>query len=200
VAEPLRSSAINPGDAWKRWLRNDLRDLREQMEGTNRPSGSYRAVVIERFMFVTAYVARKLAENEELTVDLLEHDWPVKQFRLIRALPQRHQFRLSRDLKTWWQPVEDYYDLRDPQPGSLRLEKLCNRLIHHFAFQVQVDNGETTEVLFNSERWPDPLYSITLADYMTLVEEVVNDEAVFFTTDKKTGRHLRHRTRRMDLI
>jgi hypothetical protein len=200
VAKPLLSSAVNPGDAWKRWLRNDLRDLREEMEGANWQIDGYRAVVIERFVFMTAYITRKLVENEELTVDLVERDWPIKQFRAIRSLPKRQQFRVTQDMTNWWQPVEDYYDLADPEAATLRLEDLANRLIHHFAFQLRIRAEGTTEILFNSDWSRDQLYLITLSDYMTVIEESANDEAVFFTIDKKTGRQLRHRTQRMDLI
>lgn len=149
---------------------------------------------------MTAYVIRKLVENEELTVDLLERDWPVQLFRCVQSLPKRQQFRVSRDTETWWQPVEKYYDLADPQAGSLRLETLCNRIMHHFAFQVRAGMGDTGEVLFNSDRSKAQLYLITLVEYMTVVEEASYDEAVFFTVDRKTGRQLRHRTRRLDLL
>ncbi len=200
MAEPLLSSAINPGDAWKRWLWNDLRDLREEAEGGNWEVGGYRAAVIERFVFMTAYITRKLAENEELTEDLLTHDWPIKRFRAIRTLPKRQQFRVSKDTKNWWQPVEDYYDFANPEDASFRLEDLVNRLIHHFAFQLRAGEETTTEILFNSDRSRDWLYLMTLSEYIALIDEVANDEAVFFTVDKKTGRQLRHRTQRMDLI
>lgn len=200
MAKPLLSPALNPGDAWKRWLRSDLHDLREEMEGSSWEFGSYRAVVIERFVFITAYITRKLAENEELTEDILTRDWPIKGFRGIRTLPKRQQFRVSKDTKNWWQPVEDYYDFGNPENASLHLVDLVNRLIHHFAFQLRSGEGATTEILFNSDRSRNWLYLITLSDYMGLVEEVANDEAIFFTVDKKTGRQLRHRTRRMDLI
>lgn len=170
------------------------------MEGGNWEIGSYRAVVIERFVFMAAYITRKLVENEELTEDILTRDWPIKRFRAMRNLPKRQQFRVSKDTKNWWQPVEDYYDLANPENASLRLEDLVNRLIHHFAFQLRDVDGATTEVLFNSDRSRDWLCRMTLSDYMALIEQVANDEAIFLTVDKKTGRQLRHRTRRMDLI
>jgi hypothetical protein len=75
----------DPGELWKRWLMNDLRDLRNEMKGGNwLESESFRLAVVERFVFITAYVARKLFESEELTIDLIQRDWPITQYRCIR--------------------------------------------------------------------------------------------------------------------
>lgn len=85
------------GDDWKRWLIRDLRDLRDEMEGRNwAESESFRAAVVERFMFVTAYVSRKLLEGEELTIDLIEHAWPVKRYRCLRRTRQLGSSSVSR--------------------------------------------------------------------------------------------------------
>ena len=37
-------------------------------------------------------------------------------------------------------------DLANPQNGSLRLPKLCNSVIHHFAFEVRSADAETIEI------------------------------------------------------
>jgi hypothetical protein len=60
------------GDLWKRWLINDLRDLRADMAGSNwAESKSFRGAVVERFMFITAYVSRK-AVREQRANDRLD--------------------------------------------------------------------------------------------------------------------------------
>lgn len=190
------------GDLWKRWLIRDLRELRDEMGGSNwTESESFRAAVVERFMFITAYVSRKLFESEELTVDLIERDWFVKRFQCMRVPPSRRQFLLSRDLKTWWQPIEDHYDLAHPQNGSLRLPALCNLVIHHFAFEIRSRNAGAIEIYFNSDHSKaEVLNMITLTTYIEFVDEVAHDRAVFFTVDPKTDRQVRHRTRRLDLL
>jgi hypothetical protein len=172
------------------------------MEGRNwLESESFRAAVVERFMFVTAYVSRKLLEGEELTVDLVERTWPVERYRCVRHPPPRQQFRISRDLKRWWQPIEDHYDLAQPQNGSLKLPTLCNLVIHHFAFEVRSTDPETIEIYFNSDYTKDDaLNMIPLKTYVEFVDEVAHDQAVFFTVDRKTNRQVRHRTRRLDLL
>ena len=186
---------------------NDLRDLREDMGGSNwAESKSFRAAVVERFMFVTAYVSRKLFESDLLTIDLIERDWPVKRYRCVRHPPPRQQFLVSRDRKTWWQPIEDHYDLAHPQKGSLRLPALCNLVVHHFAFEIRSRDADAIEadaieIYFNSDHSKgEVLNRMTFTTYIEFVEEVAHDQAVFFTVDRKTNRQVRHRTRRLDLL
>jgi hypothetical protein len=132
---------------------------------------------------------------------LIERDWPVKRYRCLRHPPPRHQFRVSRDLETWWQPIEDHYDLAHPQNGSLRLSALCNLVVHHFAFEVRSGDVKAIEIYFNSDRSKaETLNMIAFTTYVQFVDEVAHDQAVFFTVDRKTKRQIRHRTRRLDLL
>jgi hypothetical protein len=188
---------LNPGDLWKRWLFNDLRDLREeemQRQWWN-DNATYRAVVVEQFTFTTAYIIRKLWENDELTVELTDYEWPVTRFECTSEPMSRSGFRISRDLKTWEQPIEQHYDLGQPRAETLRLQDLCNLIVHHFAFQVR-GGAEAIEVFFNSDRTKgDRLYSQRLADYLDLVEEASHDEAEWFDVDHERNRQIRYRNR-----
>jgi hypothetical protein len=192
----------DPGDLWKRWLKHDLADLERDMAGRNwTDSDSFRGVVIERFMFVSAYIIRKLAENDELTVDLIDRDWPVRRFECVTYPPHPQQFRVTRNFQDWWQPIEDYYDLANARPASLRLKALCNLVIHHFAFEARGNHEDGIEIYFNSERTKEEhLYAVAFDRYVELVEEAAYEEAVWFGVDRKTGRPTRHRTRRWDFI
>jgi hypothetical protein len=192
----------DPGELWKRWLINDLGDLRTEMKGGNwLESDSFRSAVVERFVFVSAYVSRKLLEGEELTIDLIERDWPITRYRCIRRPPTRQQFRVTRDMHTWWQPMEDHYDLANPQDKTLRLHALCNLVIHHFAFEVRSCGDERIEIYFNSDRSKAKfLNMIKLETYVEFADEVAHDRAVFFTVDPRTKRQVRHRRRRLDLL
>lgn len=152
-------------------------------------------------MSVSAYVSRKLLEGEELTIDLIERDWPITRYRCIRPPPTRQQFRVTRDMHTWWQPIEDHYDLANPQDKTLRLHALCNLVIHHFAFEVRSCGGERIEIYFNSDRSKAKFVNmIKLETYVEFADEVAHDRAVFFTVDPRTKRQVRHRRRRLDLL
>jgi len=190
----------DPGELWKRWLMSDLRDLRNEMKGGNwLESESFRSAVVERFVFISAYISRKLFESEELTIDLVERDWPITQYRCIRHLPARQQFRVTRDMHTWWQPIDDHYDLANPQNTTLKLRALCNLVIHHFAFEIRSRDADRIEIYFNSDRSKAKfLNMITLDTYIEFADEVAHDQAVFFTVDRRTNRQVRHRRRRLD--
>jgi hypothetical protein len=190
----------DPGELWKRWLMSDLHDLRDEMAGRNwLESESFRLAVVERFALISAYISRKLLESEELTIDLIERDWPIKQFRCIRHPPARQQFRVTQDMQTWWQPIEDHYDLVNPQDKTLRLHALCNVVIHHFAFEIRSRSADRIEIYFNSDRSKAKfLNMITLDTYFEFTDEVAHDRAVFFTVGRSTNRQVRHRRRRLD--
>ena len=192
----------DPGELWKQWLMSDLRDLRDVMAGSNwLESESFRSAVVERLAFISAFISRKLLESEELTIDLIERDWPIKQFRCIRHAPARQQFRVTHDMQRWWQPIEHHYDLANPQDNTLRLHALCNLVIHHFAFEIRSRNADRIEIYFNSDRSKAKfLNMITLDTYIEFTDEVAHDRAVFFTVDRRTNRQVRHRRRRLDLL
>jgi hypothetical protein len=191
-----------PGDLWKRWLMGELHDLRHEQAGTNwLESESFRSAVVERFAFISAYIARKLLESEELTIDVIERGWPIKRFRCIQHPPPRQQFRVTQDMQTWRQPIEDHYDLTDPQDETLRLQTLCNLVIHHFAFEIRSCDADRIEIYFNSDRSKAKfLNMITLEALVEFTDEVAHDRAIFFTVDRRTNRQARHRRRRLDLL
>jgi hypothetical protein len=193
---------MEPGDIWKRWLLNDLHGIREEMTGGNwDESPSFRSAVVERFVFISSYVVRKLRENEQLTLDLLERDWRVRQFVCTREPPSRQQFRRTSDFRTFWQPIDEYYDLARPHEQPLRLKRLCDLVIHHFAFDVRTPNPSHVEFYFNSDHSREKcIYMMTLDAWIEMTDEVAHDRAIFFTVDRATGRPLRHRTRRLDLL
>jgi hypothetical protein len=192
----------DPGDLWKRWLMGDLRDLRNEMKGGNwLERESFRSAVVERFVFISAYISRKLFESDQLTIDLIERDWPIEQYRCTRHPPARQQFRVTRDMHRWWQPIADHYDLANAQNKTLRLRDLCNLVIHHFAFEVRSPDADSIEIYFNSDRSKaEFLNMITLDTCIEFADEVAHDRAVFFTVDRKTNRQVRHRRRRLDLL
>ena len=113
--------------------------------------------------------------------------------------PHRAWFAISEDGgEAWRQPLEHHYDLGRANPEYLRFSKLCDYLIHHFAFAVRY-HGATDEigVFFNSDHTKDRLYRIRLHAYAALVEEVAYDEAVWvdMNRDRSDNPVIRRRQR-----
>lgn len=170
-------------------------DLRRESERKIFADPPYRAVVVERFMLMTAYVMRKLTENDQLTVEMVRSKWPAQEFRCIVPPPHRKWFQVSEDGKHWRQPLEDHYDLTNPSKTRLSFTDICNWIVHHFAFEVRSSDEATIEILFNSDRTTDRLFLIMLEDYTHIVEEVAYDEAMWADMNRYEGRVLQYRQR-----
>lgn len=151
------------------------------------------SMALEKFAFVTAYMARKLTEAEELTLEVTESQWPVQEFRCTVPPPRRKWFAISEDRVRWRQPLEQHYDLAHPRATSLSFRKICDYLIHHFAFETRLRAGDRLQIFFNSDRSSDRLYSIVLDDYMGLVADVVFDEVVWVDMSRDERRVIQRR-------
>jgi hypothetical protein len=75
-------------------------------------------------------------------------------------------------------------------------ERLCNRLIHHFAFVLRMSADEQNiEIFFNSEDTDEQLWLISLSRYRAIVEEVAYDEATWEDSNREEGRVILRRRR-----
>ncbi len=142
-------------------------------------------VTVERFVFLTAYIMRKLDEAEFLTRDVTESKWPVTKFPCVVPPPHRAWFAISEDEgKTWRQPLEDHYNLARGNREVLPFCKICDYFVHHFAFAARYDGGrDEVGIYFNSDHTKDRLFRIALPAYMGLVDEVAYDETAWVDMD-----------------
>ena len=191
---------MNRPQYWKDELNRELIRMRRLLDGVEPECNGaedlvMRSMALEKFAFVTAYMARKLAEAEELTLDITESEWPVQEFRCTVPPPHRRWFAISEDRVTWRQPLEQHYDLADPRATTLPFRKVCDYLIHHFAFETRLRAGNHVQILFNSDRTKDRLYSIVLTDYMQLVAEVAFDNVAWVDMRRDEGRVIQRRGR-----
>jgi hypothetical protein len=162
---------MNRPQYWKDELNRELIRMRRLLDGAEPECNGaedlvMRSMALEKFAFVTAYMARKLAEAEVLTLDITQAEWPVQEFRCTIPPPHHRWFAISEDAENWRQPLEHHYDLERPTPVLLRFRQICNYLIHHFAFETRLRAGDRVQIFFNSEEHNDRLYSIELGDYM----------------------------------
>jgi hypothetical protein len=190
---------VNRPQFWKdELLREDLR-LTRRLEEDGAKHLVERSMMLEKFAFVTAYMMRKLAEGDILTLDVTESRWPVLAYRCIVPPPHRHWFQISEDGRNWRQPIEQHYDLANPAEATLDFEAICNRLIHHFAFDTRYDDrtGEI-EILFNSDHSTDRLFAVKLTTYREIVFQVARDEVMWVDMNKAEGRVIQRRTQPRD--
>jgi hypothetical protein len=129
---------MNDTQFWKGELFRERARIRERIEEEGAERLAQHSVLIERFVFVTAYMMRKLTEAVALTEEVKTSKWPVSEFPCTQPPPHRTWFRISKDGKTWRQPLEAHYDLNAPRSRALPFRRLCHYLIHHFAFEVRL--------------------------------------------------------------
>jgi hypothetical protein len=171
-------------------LRHDL-----DSDGPERLVAS--SVTVERFVFLTAYIMRKLKEADALTLDVTTSKWPVSKFLCVAPPPHRKWFAVSEDAgKSWRQPLENHYDLRRPNRERLRFPRICDYLVHHFAFDVRYDRqADQIEIFFNSDQTTDRLFLIALPVYVELVQEVARDEVRWVDMSRAERRVVQRRRR-----
>ena len=89
---------MNNEQFWKHELFRESSRFREAVdeEGIDRLVAR-RSPLIERFVFVTAYMMRKLAEAQWLTVDVIQGGWKVQAFPYTSPPPHRRWFATSPD-------------------------------------------------------------------------------------------------------
>jgi hypothetical protein len=158
------------------------------------------SVQIERFAFVTAYIMRKLDEADALTRDVTDSEWPVVEFPCLSPPPHRKWFLVSEDLKTWRQPLEQHYDLSTRSRRPLRFGRICDLIIHHFAFEARhAPADDRVELLFNSDHTRNEgLFLMGLTEYKALVREVAQDVVQWVDMSRDEGRVIQRRRRPAD--
>jgi hypothetical protein len=176
---------VNDAQFWKNELFRESAGMRKRIEKDGAERLAQHSVLIERFVFLTAYMMRKLRDAIALSQEVTEESkLRVSEFDCTQPPPPRTWFRISEDGKTWRQPLEAHYDLDAPRNGTLPFERLCDRLIHHFAFEVRLRPGTgDLEVLFNSDHTTHRLFGMRLDDYLAMVEDVAYDEITWVDID-----------------
>jgi hypothetical protein len=195
-AESNYTPVMNKPEYWKHELFRELYRLRDLIDADGPELVVSRSVSLEKFVIVTAFMMRKLAEAGELTHEVTASSWPVVELPQTSPPPDRAWFRISDDGKTWRQPLEQYYDFGAPGKSQLAFEHICNRLIHHFAFELRHDpSDDNIDILFNSDRSIKWLFILSLHDYTRLVDEVAADEVRWVDMDRAARRVIKRRYR-----
>jgi hypothetical protein len=134
-------------------------------------------IAVERFVLVTAYMIRKLFEADALTEELTEFRWPIARMPCTAEPPHRRWLRRWDGNGRSWQDLASHYDFKHATAETVTLSRLCDRLVHHFAFETRWDAGGGIDIIFNSDRTASrSLYKLSLDTYMALVWEVQGDE------------------------
>jgi hypothetical protein len=128
---------VNDTEFWKAELWRETSRLREALKRQGRDYYAARPAYVERYAFVTAYEMRKLEDTEALTLDVTDYSCDVLAYPVVKPPADVHDFLLRKHRRRFRVALDLHYDFDQPQPGNLRFRRLCNRLIHHLAFDVR---------------------------------------------------------------
>lgn len=168
---------MNSPAYWQQELMRENIDLRGWIDKAGVEKVVRLSVSVERYVFLTAYIMRKLNEVEALTQEVVQSRWVVTGFKATAPVPPRYWFLISEGGRTWRQPLEQHFALDQGTRETMTFGKICDRLVHHFAFDVRLGHeGAGIDIFFSSDRSRERLWSITLESYMGLVDEIAHDQ------------------------
>lgn len=140
-------------------------------------------VALEKFVFVSAFIARKLMERKKLTDELEGKALHLQGYPRINHNKQIDFLN--------WHHINRFYAFAEPKAITLLPRDLFNMLIHSFVFTLVVSGkGHGYEgFLFNSDRTKDTiLYKVSFNDFFAVMHSVLEDEIVGFQFNRRTGR------------
>lgn len=145
------------------------------------PSLQGALLEVERFVFWVAVSIRKLIESKKLSDDFEQLEFTVR----------RHPARAALSEQDWLNAhhFDRHYDLGRYEVETMRPLKLCNQLVHSFAFvPVTNEEGRTLEaILFNSDRTRSRgLYDVEWSEFDRMVMEAIDDDINYLQFDRRT--------------
>lgn len=122
--------------------------------------------VIEENIFVSAYIIRKLLEAKKLSFELNKLKIKAEKFSNLKRVDHMN-----------WHKIEELFDLTTPKKNQLRLNYLCNIIIHSFIFMLCYNDNNSVHGFFITSDYTrnDELYLIELKDYIAFLKVIAKD-------------------------
>jgi hypothetical protein len=151
-------------------------------------------IKLQKFTIYTSIVIRKMIESKRLSDELEQMSFPVAVHpKIIEDIVNKYSLS---------EGIETIYDYNKSTESTINLKKLTDMLIHSFIFQPKFDWHKEDESLpddeaefiaskvlgfyFNSDWSKDKhLYFIGLDTYFGIVDTVITDRVVYYSTDSK---------------
>lgn len=182
-----------PALNWKGDLRSSQHRFTEH-EGFGEGTASV-CIAVERYLMHSALALRKLLVQRVLTDEVVYRERPVLSYACTKPPQEQWQFEGTVDMENLHHFVR-HYDLDHPRETGLHLKRVTDLLIHSFVFAVWPEEGgsyEDARVFFNSDHVKNELvYEMRVVDFQAIVEDVLNDETVYTSVDRATGKFHKH--------
>ena len=168
---------------YKRQMRRELGAVR------NKPIAEDETawVRLERFVFWSAFVIRKLSEAKKLSDEFEAERFQIRRFP--RIDPDDLQDFMNAD------KIDRFYDLGRPESRTVDPLWIVNQLIHSFVYMPEAEDGPPLGFYFNSDNSrSESLFHITWGEFVRLIEAVVDDGVVSMRFNRLTGEMWKSRT------
>ncbi len=124
---------------------------------------------LEKEIFISAYVIRKLKESKKLSYHIRNTNIPV----LVYKNKKGNITHLDRH------EIEKYYDIDNPSKANMDLNTLCNSIIHSWVFDFHFDRNIPTGIFINSDKTRnEKVWHISVSKLIELIDIISNDDVV----------------------
>ncbi|MGY4235968.1 hypothetical protein ACVIIW_004915 [Bradyrhizobium sp. USDA 4449] len=182
---------------WKKEVERLLKSLRKW---SSKPTSERAEFYIQRAVFLSAFILRKLMENRKVTDPVRDRSVRCKAYRALRPVSDRvSTFSGLAD-------VNDDYDLTNPEEATLSCFDLMSEIMHSYVFKIVVDEQAKSIVSFlvNSyNRRDNRLLEIDLRLFESVLIDAIQDSVRSMSisvhpTSGKIVADVLGRTRRQD--
>lgn len=168
--------------SYKEELASELQTVTRRLENARGEDEEAAGLRLERFVFWTAFITRKMSEAQKLSDELESTDFQVSRYP--RIDPKRLQDFMN------WHRVEQFYDLNTFEDKRVSLLWICDQLTHSFVFfpELDEDSASPIAIFFNSDRSrTDSLFRIEWQEFVRLVKLVASDDVVSMSYDRRSS-------------
>lgn len=158
---------------WKDILKEESLHFSRFLKSRSRYSESIN-VQIERFMFLSAFIIRKLWDSDKLSSDVENIEVKLVSHELLNE-------DLFKKISPHLEDPYEYYDKNKPKNIGYDIKKLCGILIHSFFFIPELGSNWSRDidnifVLFNSDYQEKRLMRLCIQDWLYVCKIVYTDD------------------------
>jgi hypothetical protein len=165
---------IFEGHPWKQELGRLLSSL---SKWSSKPESSRAEFYIQRAVFISAFVMRKLMENRKLTDAVRDRSIRCNAFRPLRPISGR--------ISTFagLANVTDDYDMQKPEQITMSSFDLMSEIMHSYVFKIVLDDqDQMVSFLVNSyNKRDDRLLEIDRKSFEKILTDAIGDRVESMT-------------------
>lgn len=186
MAPPLNMHDSIP---WKNDLRKEIARIRKIQTSPPRTPTGAEIFLIEKFLFVSSYIIRKLIENNKVSDELEGRKFPLK-YATVKDFDATCDYLSRRNF------LKNYH-FKKRTTLQLDIGRLINIFIHSYIFCISLhaikakDDARRIEIIVTSDWDKRRLYFVNLANYIKICELIIKDQVLYMQVGTTPGKRYR---------